>query len=163
LINTFRASDREEVKTVFENPEVRKYLGGVPTEASIEGTLNEMVNPAYTAYYWVVRGKFTNEFIGLVSLDPHHDSDDLEVSYQLVPKWWGAGYGTEVVKRVLQFAFDELKLPKVVAETQSKNTSSCKLIERLGMELEKTTIRFGAEQSIYSIHPFKDKHIECSS
>jgi [ribosomal protein S5]-alanine N-acetyltransferase len=117
LINTFRASDREEVKTVFQNPEVRKYLGGIPKEASIEGTLNKMVNPTDTAYYWVVREKITNEFIGFVSLDLHHDGDDLEVSYQLVPKWWGAGYGTEVVKRVLQYAFDELKLPKVVAET----------------------------------------------
>jgi len=151
LINPLRTSDSEEVKRLFENPEVRKYLGGIPTEASIEGTLNEMLNLADTAYYWVVREKITNEFIGLVSLDSHHDGDDLEVSYQFVPKWWGAGYGTEVVKRVLQFAFNELILPKVVAETQSKNTFSCRLLERLGMELERTTIRFGAEQSIYSI------------
>ncbi|MBY0098092.1 GNAT family N-acetyltransferase [Mesobacillus maritimus] len=151
LINTLRTSDSEEVKRLFINPEVRKFLGGVPTVASMEGILNEMVDPTATSYYWVIREKNTNEFIGFVSLDPHHDGDDLELSYQLLPKWWGAGYGTEVVKRVLQFAFNELNLPKVVAETQSKNTFSCRLLERLGMELERTTIRFCAEQSIYSI------------
>jgi [ribosomal protein S5]-alanine N-acetyltransferase len=151
LINPFQTSDYEDVKTLYVNPEVRKYLGGIPTEDSIKGTFKEMVNPAYTSYYWGVREKNTNKFVGLVSLDRHHDGDDFEVSYQLLPEWWGAGYGTEMVKKVLQFAFNELNFSKVVAETQSKNTFSCKLLERLGMEVERTTIRFGEEQFIYSI------------
>jgi [ribosomal protein S5]-alanine N-acetyltransferase len=151
LINPFQTSDLVDVKTLYENPEVRKYLGGIPTEDTIEGTFNEMLSPSCNSFYWVVREKNTNNFVGIVSLDPHHDGEYLELSYQLLPKWWGGGYGTEVVKRVLQFAFDELNLSKLVAETQSKNIPSCKLLERLGMNLERKTIRFGAEQSIYSL------------
>jgi [ribosomal protein S5]-alanine N-acetyltransferase len=45
----------------------------------------------------------------------------------------------------------ELSLPNVIAETQTANRASCKLIERLGMKLEKTIERFGAEHAIYSI------------
>lgn len=155
LINPFQTSDLEDVKTLYVNPKVRKYLGGIPAEDTIEGALKEMLSPSGNSYYWVVREKNTNAFVGFVSLDPHHDGHNLEISYQFVPKWWGAGYGTEVVKSVLKYAFDELNLPKVVAETQSKNTSSCRLLERIGMELERTTIRFGEEQSIYSIKPSK--------
>ncbi|MGM0903893.1 MAG: hypothetical protein ACQEXB_22675 [Bacillota bacterium] len=47
LINPFRTSDFEDTKTLYENPEVRKYLGGIPTEDSIECTLKEMVYPCF--------------------------------------------------------------------------------------------------------------------
>jgi len=38
-----------------------------------------------------------------------------------------------------------------VAETQSANKASCKLLEKLGMNLKQIVQRFGAEQSIYCI------------
>jgi [ribosomal protein S5]-alanine N-acetyltransferase len=43
----------------------------------------------------------------------------------------GAGYGVEVLYTVLDFAFTVLNLPRVVAETQSANIASCKLLEKL--------------------------------
>ncbi|WP_413306207.1 GNAT family N-acetyltransferase [Bacillus sp. 1P10SD] len=90
-------------------------------------------------------------FIGMVSLDPHHDGIYYEVSYQLLPNWWGVGYATEVVQVVINFALNELKQPKIIAETQIANIVSCRPLEKLGMKLEGTINRFGAEQAIYSI------------
>ena len=87
----------------------------------------------------------------LDAYNPHHDGVYLEISYQLLPNWWGAGYATEVVQVIINFALIELNLSKVIAETQTANTSSCKLLENLGMKLERTISRFGAEQAIYSI------------
>ncbi|WP_338786346.1 GNAT family N-acetyltransferase [Metabacillus sp. FJAT-53654] len=55
----------------------------------------------------------------MVSLDPHHEGSYLEISYQLLPIWWGKGYATEVVKLIIHYALNELNLTKVVAETQS--------------------------------------------
>ena len=52
---------------------------------------------------------------------------------------------------VLDYAFDTLRLNKVVAETQRLNAQSVRLLERIGMALEKSTFRFGAAQSIYAI------------
>lgn len=52
---------------------------------------------------------------------------------------------------IINYALNELNLSRVVAETQTANTSSCRLLERVGMEIEKISIRFGAEQAIYSI------------
>lgn len=45
----------------------------------------------------------------------------------------------------------KLGLTKIVAETQSANKASCRLLKRIGMDLEETVERFGAEQSIFSI------------
>lgn len=150
-INTFQKSDFEDVKKLYVNQEVRKFLGGILQEDSIRVALNQMLQLSDESYYWVIREKLTADFIGLVSLDPHHDGNYLEISYQFLPNWWGAGYATEVVQEIINFAFKELNLSKVIAETQTANISSCKLLEKLKMELEKTIIRFGAEQAIYSI------------
>jgi [ribosomal protein S5]-alanine N-acetyltransferase len=151
LIKRFQKSDYVDVKKLYVNEEVRKFLGGIRQEDSIITVLEEMLNASDNSFYWVVREKHTNDFIGLVSLDPHHDGADLEISYQLLPNWWGAGYATEVVKEIISFAVNELNLQKVVAETQTANQSSCRLLEKLGMEIERKIFRFGAEQAIYSI------------
>lgn len=153
-VKAFQKSDRDDVKELYVNQMVRKFLGGVRQKDSIEAVLDEMLYTNEDSFYWTVREKQTDDFIGLVSLNPHHDGLYLEVSYQFLPNWWGNGYATEVVQLIINYALNELKLPKIVAETQTANTSSCKLLERLGMELERTTNRFGAEQAIYSIKSF---------
>ncbi|AYA78498.1 N-acetyltransferase [Bacillus sp. Y1] len=151
FMNNLQKSDTMDVKKLYVNQKVRKYLGGTLQEHSIEQVLDDMLNAGTDSMYWVVREKHTEDFIGLVSLDPHHDGDYLEISYQLLPNWWGKGYASEVVQLLIHYALNELNLSKVIAETQTANTSSCKLLERLGMELERTISRFGAEQAIYSI------------
>jgi [ribosomal protein S5]-alanine N-acetyltransferase len=151
FIRSYQKSDKADVRKLFLDQEVRTYLGGIREDDSIGVILEEMLNPSDSSYYWVVREKGTDDFIGLLSLDPHHDGVNLEISYQLLPNWWGMGYATEVVQVIIHFALSELNLPKVVAETQTANVSSCKLLEKLGMKLEREITRFGAEQAIYSI------------
>ena len=133
-INTFKKTDYADVKKLFVNQKVRKYLGGIRDEESILMVLESMLNPSDSAYYWVIREKQTDNFIGLVSLDPYHEGIFLEVSYQLLPNWWRKGYATEIVHRIIHFAFNELNLKKLVAETQTANKSSCRLLEKLGMQ-----------------------------
>ncbi|GGP11036.1 GNAT family N-acetyltransferase [Oceanobacillus neutriphilus] len=152
-MKTFQKSDYDDMKKLYTNQEVRKFLGGVRQEESIEAALDEMLMTSDDCYYWTVREKHTDNFMGLVSLDPHHDGEYLEISYQFLPHWWGKGYAKEAVQLVINFGFNELSLSKIIAETQTANISSCKLLERAGMELEQTMSRFGAEQAIYSIKP----------
>lgn len=151
FIRTFQKSDYIDVKKLYVDEEVRRFLGGTRQENSIEIVLKEMLNSSADSFYWIVREKRTDNFIGLVSLDPHHDGVDYEISYQFLPSWWGKGYATEVAHLIIKYALNELNLSKVIAETQTANTPSCRLLERLGMELERTINRFGAEQAIYSI------------
>ncbi|WP_084243611.1 GNAT family N-acetyltransferase [Planomicrobium okeanokoites] len=155
VLPAFQESDCEDVSKLFVNEEVRRYLGGIRDADSLKETLESMLTPQPAAYYWVVRGESTKEFIGLISLDLHHDGIDCEVSYQLLPDWWGKGYAAETVTVIIDFALNSLKLPAVVAETQSENFASCRLLEKLGMGLERKVIRYGAEQSIYAIRCLK--------
>src|SRR5699024_8560735 len=115
----------------------------------IHSQFKEMLHSGSDAWYWVVRDSKTNAFIGLISLDEHHSGKDIEISYQLAPRWWGAGYGTEAVGKIMSFAFSILKMPRIVAETQAANVPSRKLLEKLGMEKIDAFERFGAEQVLY--------------
>lgn len=150
-MNSFQKSDYDDVKKLYTNPDVRKFLGGVRQKVSIEAALDDMLRKNDDCFYWAVRKKHTGDFMGLISLDSHHDGLHLEISYQFLPQWWGKGYATEAVQLIINYGLNELKLSKIVAETQTANISSCKLLERVGMELEQTISRFGAEQAIYSI------------
>lgn len=144
-------SDYDDVKELYLDDEVRKFLGGAVEEKYCVVKFNEMLELKNSHWYWVIRNKESMEFIGLISLDTHVDGIGTEISYQLLPKWWRKGYGKETVNKVLEYAFEELRLNIVVAETQSANVQSCKLLESLGMNLENRVVRFGAEQNIYCL------------
>ncbi|ADC51691.1 hypothetical protein BpOF4_18250 [Alkalihalophilus pseudofirmus OF4] len=151
IIRGFQRSDITEIRKLYKSEEVRKYLGGVPQGESIELSLKELEYPPKGSFYWIIREKQTDEFIGLASLDPHHDGVNIELSYQLLPRWWGRGYATEILQLIVTHVLNDLNLTKIIAETQTANTASCRLLEKVGMKKEQILIRFGAEQAIYSL------------
>lgn len=157
MLTLFQKTDRKEVSQLFSNSKVRTFLGGVRTSDSIAVIMDEMLAPEDGSCNWVVRKKGTADFIGLISLDLHHEGVDQELSYQFLPDWWSRGYATEAAAAIIDYAFSELQLPAVVAETQSANLPSCRMLEKIGMKLERKVIRFGAEQSIYAIRPIKNQ------
>jgi ribosomal-protein-alanine N-acetyltransferase len=144
-------NDYEDVMKLYTDERVRQFLGGIVEEPVYKIKFDDMCCVENKGLYWVIRQKDDNQFIGLVSLDLHHDGISTEISYQILPQWWGYGYGTEIVQKVISYAFEKLGLEKVVAETQTSNESSCRLLKRVGMSLEETVERFGEEQSIFSI------------
>ncbi|MYL48101.1 GNAT family N-acetyltransferase [Halobacillus litoralis] len=153
VMKEIQTRDYKEVKELYLHPVVRKYLGGPRDEDSMAALFEGMQTSDENSFYLVVREKATDHFIGLISLDPYHDRENIELSYQLLPRWWGEGYGSEIVKEVIDYAFNELNLKKITAETQMANVYSCRLLEKAGMKLDKTLIRFGETQCVYIIRP----------
>lgn len=151
LLGTVRQSDYEDIKALYRNEEVRQFLGGTRDQNAIREIVADMSESGAEAWYFSVRELETRKFMGMVSLDLHHAGEGMEVSYQFLPECWGKGYAAEAVGRVILFAFEDLKLPGIVAETQTANMSSCRLLEKLGMRWIDSYERFGAQQSLYAI------------
>ena len=57
----------------------------------------------------------------------------VEIGWRFLPDFWGRGYAFEAARRVLDHAFNTLKLPEVVAFTTVTNVPSQRLMQRLGM------------------------------
>jgi ribosomal-protein-alanine N-acetyltransferase len=63
-----------------------------------------------------------------------------EAEIRLKRSAWGRGYATEVCKRLLKFAFQEVSLNEVVASVDEENVVSKKILEKSGL-LDRGRIR----------------------
>jgi [ribosomal protein S5]-alanine N-acetyltransferase len=150
-LTNLQSNDWELVKKLYTNIQVRRFLGGVVDLHSVSLKFLKMLKSDTQSKYWIIRVKNNNfnsstDGIGIISLNKHHNNTDIEVSYQLLPEWWNKGYGTEVVEAVVDYALTVLGLPRVIAETQMANTASCRLLENIGIPVE----RFEVQQGIFS-------------
>ncbi|MEZ3498545.1 GNAT family N-acetyltransferase [Pantoea sp. KPR_PJ] len=71
-------------------------------------------------------GVFVSEFNG---------EQTNNLGYRFEPAAWGRGYATELARRALSYAFDELKLADVVGVTRENHLASRRVLEKAGLVL----------------------------
>ncbi len=77
------------------------------------------------------------KFIGLIALRIGSEKfRNGEVWYKLHSDYWGKGYGTEALKTILNFGFDQVKLHRIEAGCAIDNIGSIKILEKVGMTRE---------------------------
>ncbi|WP_190279569.1 GNAT family N-acetyltransferase [Ornithinibacillus gellani] len=152
-----RLADYEQIRLLFQDEMVRAYLGGPRHDQTIQAIFSDMLVAKPPTHHWLIFHVEQDQFMGLVSLNPHHDGAQIEVSYQFLPHWWGAGYASEVVAFICAYARTILGESKILAETQIANTRSCQLLERIGMRPEYQVERFGAKQIVYALEATCDE------
>jgi ribosomal-protein-alanine N-acetyltransferase len=92
---------------------------------------------------WAVTRKGDDTVIGLVSLQYRNQHGDqyhrrAEVGYGIARVIWEQGIGSEAVRAVLQYGFEQLKLNRIYAGTIADNHGSVRLLEKLGFVREGT-------------------------
>jgi ribosomal-protein-alanine N-acetyltransferase len=63
-------------------------------------------------------------------------TSEIGLFWALFPERWGHGYATEAAAAMIAYAFDELRLRRIVATTEHDNVRSIGVMRRLGMRLE---------------------------
>ncbi len=131
---TLRAATDEDLEVIVRmltDPAVRGYLGGPVPEDRARTALSGPLGERWGSFLVTVTR--TGEVVGSCLLDS--DLGDLEISYQLLPEFWGHGYAREAVIRVLAWAWENTDAAHVVAITQSANAASVRLLEVVGMQV----------------------------
>jgi ribosomal-protein-alanine N-acetyltransferase len=64
-------------------------------------------------------------------------TSEIGLFWALFPRHQGRGYATEAAAAMVGYAFDELRLRRIVATTEHDNTRSIDVMRRLGMRLER--------------------------
>ncbi len=132
------------------NVTVRRFLGGpVPGRRRL-AQFQHYLDGHPGVGNWVVRRQKQKAAIGLLELSPHKNGTDYEVSYQFKPSSWGHGFAREATACVVDHAIHDLGLQRVIAETQSANAASCRMLSGLGFVAETRLERFGVEQVIFA-------------
>lgn len=102
---------------------------------------------------WALELKETGAVIGDAGLLVQ-DVDgmaELEIAYHLRRDRWGNGFATEAALACRDFAFSELKKPRLISLVRPENIPSRRVAGRVGMTVERETIRAGLRHLIYVI------------
>ncbi len=152
----------EYYERLFGDGDVTRYLLSDPHQ-DISESLNHLQQKleAYEAgnfYCWGIARRDEDSLIGLVALQRLDElAESCSFALMLGCDYWNQGYGTEVLKELFRFAFEELELQRIFAEHMTPNTASGKAMEKAGMQhigteaekYEKLGLRYNAE--IYEI------------
>jgi ribosomal-protein-alanine N-acetyltransferase len=151
LLNSPLSTPTNELSGLWQNPQVRRYLGGPIAEKDVKLKLSALTNHwnQHGFGQWIVRIKKSEKIIDVCGL--HYSEDGLELSYMFFPEYWGQGLAFEATQASLSHGFNSLNVAEVVAITQEANHASCKLLEKLRMQFVKNITRFNATQRIYKL------------
>jgi [ribosomal protein S5]-alanine N-acetyltransferase len=88
-------------------------------------------------FYWVVRLKENNTPVGIISFLKRSYLDNFDIGFAFLPQFKGQGYAFEAATKVLSIVSKKQKYCPVLATTVPQNTSSIKLLTKLGLRFEK--------------------------
>jgi [ribosomal protein S5]-alanine N-acetyltransferase len=80
----------------------------------------------------------SDEPIGTITIRVDKTNKRGELGYWMGRAYWGRGYATEAVKRLLTFGFEDLNLNKMWALAISRNTASISVLQKAGLQKEGT-------------------------
>ncbi|MEJ6391873.1 GNAT family N-acetyltransferase [Gymnodinialimonas sp. 2305UL16-5] len=152
LLRPASATDATFAGRLLKDPAVRQFLGGPLPDESLSVASRNAVLPDEGERIWIVESTGFSP-LGLISLTRHKNGEDIELSYQFAPDHWGKGFAFDAGRTALAYGFQQLALPRIIAETQAANRRSIRLLTRLGLRPYAEVMRFGAAQVLFQIRP----------
>jgi RimJ/RimL family protein N-acetyltransferase len=128
---TSASSTIEEYRAKFEDPDRLATLLVVELDGAVIGDLMVQVGDAWA------QAEVTQQARGVQA----------ELGWVLHPDHTGQGYATEAVRALLRVCFDDLHLRRVTADCFAANEASWRLMERVGMRRETSTVRDSLHRS----------------
>jgi RimJ/RimL family protein N-acetyltransferase len=120
---------------------MRRYIGNghpLTVEESREWLTGHVDGWKELGYgFFAVELRLSSRFIGWFGLNKVRDHPDLygetEIGGSIDPDLWRGGLATEAARVVLNYAFAELGLERIVARYRSDNSASGMLVGKIGM------------------------------
>lgn len=95
--------------------------------------------------------KETGELIGDCGLEQMEDQGAAELGYDFRSDFWNQGYATEAAMTVRDYAFQVLKLPRLISLIRVGNLASKRVAEKVGMTLAEEFTRYDIRYWKYSL------------
>lgn len=136
-------SDLEAIHVLQSIPEVDEYNTlGIPkdfeeTKLVMEPLIEAHKKTEIDYYTFAIEQNSDNQFVGLIALKLGSKKyNSAEVWFKLNPSFWGKGYATEALAKLIEFGFEKLKLHRIEAGCAVDNIASSKVLEKVGMQPE---------------------------
>jgi ribosomal-protein-alanine N-acetyltransferase len=135
ILRQLATSDEQEIFTLRSDIEINKYLDRKRAETiddardfinKICGNINKN-----DSVYWVITFSDKNILIGTICLYGFSDENSkCEIGYELLTNFQGQGIMREALEKVIDYAFNTIKVQKIEAFFHRDNQDSIKLLEK---------------------------------
>ncbi|WP_291724554.1 GNAT family N-acetyltransferase [Bernardetia sp.] len=99
-------------------------------------------------FYWVIREKQTQKYIGTIGVMPYLGSDEaFHLGFRISKNAQGKGFATEVGQAVIDFVKNQLQHSSIFGVIMKENIASRKTLEKLGFKFIKSDLN-----TDYQIH-----------
>ncbi|MGM5468979.1 GNAT family N-acetyltransferase [Flavobacteriaceae bacterium LMO-SS05] len=142
IISKINLKDAKFFLELVNSPNWLKYIGDRHLK-TVEHAKTYLKNGTLKSYadfgfgFYKLQLKEEHTSIGVCGLIKREQLDDVDIGFALLPEYECKGYGYEASVSVLKLAKEKFNLKKILAITQPTNTSSIKLLEKLGLSYEK--------------------------
>ena len=150
----YEEKDKADFIALFTDAAVMKYVGdGVLTREQAEAFWKKLFENLYPRKIniWAIFAGEDSRFVGHAGIFPRPTRrEDWEFVYFLNQNNWGKGYATEIARRLVNFAFEELKLPQVFATVDDEHFASIHVLEKAEMKFERHENDKKGQFSVYA-------------
>lgn len=143
LVAANSETDAEAMARWSRNSEYHRLLDSeafIPRTAkqAKEGIAEWMEHERPNSFGFMIRTLADDRLIGFVGLGGiNWNNGDGWVGIGIgEPEFWGKGYGTDAMRVLLRFAFDELNLHRVSLSVYTYNTRAIRSYEKAGFQIE---------------------------
>lgn len=145
------SADAGFVLEVLNDPGFIRFVGdrGVRTVEDAARYIEERFVESYRQNgfgLWLAEAKDGGLPVGMCGLVTRKELNVVEVGYAFLPPFRGKGYACEAAAAAARYAREALGLPRLYAITDPDNAVSIRVLEKLGMKLERR-VRLAGEES----------------
>lgn len=137
VLRPFSKADAAAIQNLANNKEVAGIIG-LPQPYLLEHAIDWIeIQPELiqlgTEYPLAIVEKKSNDLIGTITLRVNKEHFKGELGYWIGRPYWGRGFATEAVKRMISFGFEDLELNKVWASVLLRNKGSIAVLKKAGL------------------------------
>ena len=159
VLRAIEIKDSEILLSIINDPETEYMLGGwsFPVSSKDQTHWIEMLESNITTLRCVIETKDNLEAIGVIMLtDIDYKNGNTEIHIKLAKgAVRGKGYGSDAIRTILKYAFEELRLHCVYSRVNSFNNPSKRVFEKCGFTLEgKLKHRFFKRGKYIDVHSY---------
>jgi [ribosomal protein S5]-alanine N-acetyltransferase len=142
VLRPFAYEDMPDYKAFFTDPDVQRYLGGIPipmdakSERQWVDNINGRCLKAKLVFTWCIELKETGRVIGRCDLGGFVLKSMADIAYYLSKDYWNKGFISEAVNAVICFGFERLGLHRIQATVMPENEASIRVLEKVGFSRE---------------------------
>lgn len=138
ILRPFQLSDTTKVQTLAGNELIANGTINIPHPYA-DGIAGQWIGKHLAGWHsqqsaiYAITLKSNYQLIGCVGL--HNIADrTAQLGYWIGVPFWGKGYCTEAAKRITEFGFKRMDLEMIYGQHLSRDSSSGKILQKIGME-----------------------------